>query len=267
VVMALNTWRLLKLENHDGFMNMAIDESILQARMRNLVPNTIRLYRWNPSAVSIGRFQDIQKEVQLENCRANGVDVVRRITGGGTVYHDAANEITYSVIARKCDLGTEDINEVYNRIYSGFVRAVQTLGVRADFNRGNEKICPNLTIRGRKISGSAQAHKKGFVLQHGTLLLRVDLEKMFTLLRVPWAKTTLQVVNVAQKKITSLREELGKETEIEEVNEALIKGFEQALHIQFKAGELSPFEHDLSGRLQREKYSRNEWNNFGKSQL
>jgi lipoate---protein ligase len=265
--MALNTWRLLKLENHDGFMNMAIDESILQARMRNLVPNTIRLYRWNPSAVSIGRFQDIQKEVQLGNCRANGVDVVRRITGGGTVYHDAANEITYSVIARKCDLGTEDINEVYNRIYSGFVRAVQTLGVRADFNRGNEKICPNLTIKGRKISGSAQAHKKGFVLQHGTLLLRVDLEKMFTLLRVPWAKTTLQVVNVAQEKITSLREELGKETEIEKVNEALIEGFEQALHIQLEAGKLSPFENELSRRLQREKYSRNDWNNFGKSQL
>jgi lipoate---protein ligase len=265
--MALNTWRLLKLETYDGSMNMAIDESILQARMRNLVPNTIRLYRWNPSAVSIGRFQDIQKEVQLENCQANGVDVVRRITGGGTVYHDTASEITYSVVARKYDLGTEDINEVYNRIYSGFVLAVQTLGVRADFNRGNDKICPNLTIRGRKISGSAQAHKKGFVLQHGTLLLSVDLEKMFRLLRVPWAKTTLQVVNVARKKITSLREELGKETEVEEVNGALIKGFEQALHIQLEDGELSSFENELSRRLQREKYSRNDWNNFGKSKL
>jgi len=57
-------------------MNMAIDEAILRARIENLVPNTLRFYRWNPSAVSIGRFQIIQNEVQLDNCRKHGVDLV-----------------------------------------------------------------------------------------------------------------------------------------------------------------------------------------------
>jgi len=246
---------------------MAIDEAVLLARTRNLVPNTIRLYRWNPSAVSVGRFQDVQKEVRLEHCIADSVDVVRRITGGGTVYHDANDEITYSIVARKQDLGTQDINEVYNKIYAGFARGVEILGVKADFNRGNEKACPNLSVKGRKISGSAQAHKKGVVLQHGTLLLEVNFNKMFRLLRVPWANTTKQVVSVAKKKITSLEIELGRRVDINDVTEAFTKGFETALNIQLETRRLSTFESGLSVRLQRAKYNTEDWTTLGKSEL
>lgn len=263
----LNTWRLLKLETHNAFMNMAIDESILQAQIKSLVPNTIRFYGWNPSAVSIGRFQDIAKEVQLDNCRIQGVDIVRRMTGGGTVYHDAVDEITYSVIAQKNDLETEDINEVYSKICSGLGHAIKTLGVEADFNEGSEKACPNLTIKGKKISGSAQAHKKGVVLQHGTLLLKIDLEKMFTFLRVSWAKTPQQVADVAKNKITSLVDELERETSVEEVGEALKEGFEKTFSMHLQAGKLTPFENELTERLYRQKYSTENWNTLGKSQL
>jgi lipoate-protein ligase A len=99
----MTCWRLLKLETHNAYMNMAIDEAILDARINGIVPNTVRFYRWNPSAVSIGKFQNIENEVYLENCLKHGVDVVRRITGGGTVYHDVEGEITYSVVASKDD--------------------------------------------------------------------------------------------------------------------------------------------------------------------
>ncbi len=75
----MNTWRLLRLEAHNAFMNMAIDEAILQARLAGEVPDTLRFYRWNPSAVSIGRFQKIENEVNLEECKKHGVDVVRRM--------------------------------------------------------------------------------------------------------------------------------------------------------------------------------------------
>jgi lipoate-protein ligase A len=248
-------------------MNMAIDESILQAQIKSLVPSTIRFYGWNPSAVSIGRFQDIAKEVQLDNCRIQGVDVVRRITGGGTVYHDAFDEITYSVIAQKNDLGTEDIHEIYSKICSGLGHAIKTLGVDANFNEGSEKACPNLTIRGKKMSGSAQAHKKGVVLQHGTLLLKVDLEKMFTFLRVTWAKTPRQVAEVAKGKITSLVDELKRETSVEEVGEALKEGFEKTFNMYLEAGELTPFENELTERLYRQKYSAEIWNTLGKCNM
>jgi lipoate-protein ligase A len=260
----LDTWRVLKLETYDAFMNMAIDESILRARIADIAPNTLRFYRWKPSAVSIGRFQKIEDEVHLENCRKYGVDVVRRITGGGAVYHDAENEITYSVIADRKDMGTEDIAAIYARIYTGLAEALKVFGIDADFNRGNDRNCPNLTVSGRKISGSAQSHKKGVVLQHGTLLVRVDLDKMFALLRVPWAKTCMEVVNVARKKISSLDDELGRFVSIQETHHALIRGFEKALNARLLEGNLTPFEQELARRLCEERYMKDVWNMHNK---
>ena len=262
----MNNWRLLKLETHDAYTNMAIDEAILTARTRNLAPNTIRFYRWNPSAVSIGKFQNIENEVQLDKCKKYGVDVVRRITGGGTVYHDTEGEITYSVVANKKDLKAENINAVYAKFYDGIAEALKILGINADFNEGNAKTCPNLTVNGKKISGSAQSHKKGVVLQHGTLLVDVDLEEMFTFLRVPWAKTCMEVINVAKNKITSIKKELGKTVSVEEVNNALSEGFKKALSIQLLEGELTPYENEIASKLYKEKYTTDEWNFKGISQ-
>jgi lipoate-protein ligase A len=263
----MNEWRLLKLETHDAYANMAVDEAILTARIRNLVPNTIRFYRWNPSAASIGKFQTIQNEVQLDNCRKYGVDIVRRMTGGGTVYHDAEDEITYSVIANKQDLNASDITAVYAKIYAGLVEALKVLDITADFNTGNQKTCPNLTVKGKKISGSAQAHKSGIALQHGTLLVNVDLEKMFTLLRVPWAKTCMEVVKVAKDKITSISMELGRKVSLEGVNRALVEGFQKALNIELIEGGLTPYERELSEKLRKEKYATDKWNSRGEGSV
>jgi lipoate-protein ligase A len=245
---------------------MAIDEAILTARTRNLAPNTIRFYRWNPSAVSIGKFQNIKKEVHLDNCKKYGVDVVRRITGGGAVYHDTEGEITYSVVANKKDLKAENINAVYAKFYGGIAESLKILGINADFNEGNAKTCPNLTVNSKKISGSAQSHKKGVVLQHGTLLIDVDLEEMFTFLRVPWAKTCIEVINVAKNKITSIKKELGKTVSVEEVNNALSEGFKKALNIQLLEGKLTPYENEIASKLYKEKYTTDEWNFKGISQ-
>jgi len=264
-MITMSNWRLLKLETHNAFINMAIDEAILRAKIENLVPNTIRFYRWKPSAVSIGKFQDIQKEAHIENCKKHGVDIVRRITGGGTVYHDTEGEITYSLIANKKDLKVENITAVYTKIYTGITEALKILGINADFSEGNTKTCPNLTVKGKKISGSAQSHKKGVVLQHGTLLIDVDLEKMFTFLRVPWAKTCMEVVNVAENKITSIKKELGKNISKEEVNQALVEGFQKALSIKFEDGELTAYESALAEKLYKEKYATEEWNFQGGS--
>jgi lipoate-protein ligase A len=188
----VKTWRLIKLQNQKAFMNMAIDEAVLTARTIDRAPNTLRLYKWSPSAVSIGKNQNPETEVQRGNLRKLGVDLVRRISGGGTVYHDEKGEVTYSLTAKMNDLGVNDITAVYARVYSGMTDALRILGITADFSKGDAKNCPNLTVKGKKISGSSQAHKRETVLQHGTLLLDVDLEKMFTLLRVPWASTRFQ---------------------------------------------------------------------------
>jgi lipoate-protein ligase A len=256
----METWRLLKIETDNAFMNMAVDEAIFTARIRNFAPNTFRLFCWKPSAVSIGRFQKVENEVQVENCKAHGVDVVRRITGGGTVYHDSEGEITYSVVASRDALKAKDIGEVYMKIYGGLSEALKILGIKADFNEGDAKTCPNMTVKGKKISGSAQSHKGSYFLQHGTVLLDADLEKMFTFLRVPWAKTRMEIVCVAKDKITSIKEELGRNVSKKEVSQALIEGFQKALNFELVNGELTHYERELAEKLCKEKYATSKWN-------
>jgi lipoate-protein ligase A len=248
-------------------MNMAIDEAVLTARMKGLAPNTIRFYCWNPSAVSIGKFQIAENEVHLESCKKHCIDIVRRITGGGAVYLDAEGELTYSVITSKDDLKVKDATEAYAKIYAGIVQALKILGLEADFNEGVERASPNLTVKGRKISGSAQCHKAGIILQHGTLLLDVNLEKMFTFLRVPWAGTRVEAVNVARNKITSVKAELGKEVSPTTMHQALVDGFQKAFKTQFQKGELTPYEKELAEKLYREKYSTADWNLHRKSAI
>jgi lipoate-protein ligase A len=259
------SWRLLKPTRHTAFTNMAVDEAILQARIEERVPNTLRAYRWRPSAVSIGRFQDVYKTVELEHCRAHRVDVVRRITGGGAVYHDSDDEITYSVIVKRKDLGTDDIAEAYRQICNGLIQAVHILGVEAEYNEGNVKQCPNITVQGRKISGSAQAHRRGVTLQHGTLLLNVDLGRMFTFLKLPWRDSCADLISIAKRKITSVAEELASPVAIDHAYEALASGVEEALDIQLSTGELTDYESHLASRLEKEKFVTRAWTFEGKA--
>ncbi|MFQ6065362.1 MAG: biotin/lipoate A/B protein ligase family protein [Candidatus Bathyarchaeia archaeon] len=256
----MSDWRLLKLETRNAFMNMAIDEAVLTARMKGLVPNTLRFFRWKPSAVSIGRFQRVSEEVYVENCRRHGVDIVRRITGGGAVYHDCEGEITYSVVVNEKDLGSVDVVSAYNIICRGLIEAAKMLGVDADFNPGNPKQCPNITIDRRKFSGSAQYRKRDVLLQHGTLLVRIDLEKMFTFLRVPWAKSLENVLRVARKRLTSLEQELQSTVSNEEAYEALSRGFQKALKRELVEEDLTDYEIGLAEELCREKYVAFGWN-------
>ena len=255
----MDTWRLLPLETNSAFMNMAIDEAILTARMAGKVPNTLRFYRWQPSAVSIGKNQNPENEVYLDACRKLGVDVVRRISGGGTVYHDFESEVTYSVTAKTADLGTADITTVYSKIYEAVTDALRLLGIPADFSGGDQKNCPNLTVNGKKISGSSQTISRGVVLQHGTVLVKVNLPKMFTLLKLKSA-TCAQAADVAKRKITSIQNELGHKVMPETVANALAQGFRAILKIQLVPAELTPNEVELAQKLYEEKYATAEWN-------
>lgn len=263
----METWRIIGLEIHDAAMNMAIDEAILTAKTLNRVPNTLRLYKWKPSAVSVGKNQQTEVEVKIDNCRRLGVDVVRRISGGGTVYHDDRGEITFSLTAKTGDLGIRDIEAVYVRVYDGIRDALRLLGITADFNAGNLKNCPNLTVNGKKISGSSQTNKRNIVLQHGTLLLDVNLDKMFTLLRVPWAKSAEEVVAIAERRITSIKHELGHHVLPLTVANSLEAGFKNALGVQMQKESLTEFEMDLAKKLCRSKYSTDRWNFQGSSIL
>lgn len=248
---------MLPLETHNAFMNMAIDEAILTSRIDGKVPNTLRFYLWKPSAVSIGKNQNPDNEVYLDACKQLNIDVVRRISGGGTVYHDFEGEVTYSVVAKTSDLGTADIATVYFKIYETITEALRLLGVPADFSPGDMKNCPNLTAKGKKISGSSQAISRGIVLQHGTILVSADLLKMFKILKVKSA-TCMQATDIAKRKITSIQNELGRSVSQETVANALAQGFKAKIKIQLDQSKLTNEELKLADKLCK-KYASDDW--------
>ena len=250
-------WRLLKTGPGDAYWNMAVDEAVFKARAGGRAPCTVRLYTWRPSAVSIGFFQSLHHEVDVEECRRLGIDVVRRITGGGAVYHDSQGEVTYSVVASEADLRRlgfdPSIQPSYEALCSGIVQGLKLLGVAAEFKPIND-----IVVAGRKISGSAQTRRGGAILQHGTLLLKSDIATMFRVLKVSKEKISDKLIKAAEERVTNVFKELGRELSVEEVVEALVKGFEGALGVKLVEGELTAHELRLAEEL-RSKYASKEW--------
>jgi len=247
-------WRLLDLMVADCYTQMAIDEAIAYARGKGEAPPTLRLYRWKPSAVSMGYFQSVDEEVNLEACKRLGVDVIRRITGGGAVFHDYDGEITYSLIAEeKNPLIPYDINESYKVICGGIIEAIRLLGLTAEFKPINDIIAG-----GRKISGNAQTRRYGSILQHGTVLVDFDVRTMFTVLKVSREKISDKAIKQVEDRVTTIRKELGRHVNFEEVRDALISGFETKLNINLVSGQLSKTEEELLEKF-KQKYASLEW--------
>ena len=249
-------WRLTGLDTYDCYMNMAIDEAILRRVSVDLAPNTLRLYRWKPSAVSIGYFQTLEREVDLDYCKERGIGVVRRMTGGGAVFHDHRGELTYSLIVRQGEGGIpEDISESYRVICGGLVAGLGRLGVKAEFRPINDVV-----VNGRKISGSAQTRRRGVILQHGTILLKVDVRTMFKALKVSGEKVSDKMIKSVEERVTSLSRELKREVSFGEAFEALRRGFEEALGVEFARAKLGDEELKLAAKLRDEKYKTRWWN-------
>ncbi len=234
----MNNWRLIPLKTYNAALNMAIDETLIKSVSMYNSPNTIRFYRWNPSAVSIGYFQSLKDEVDLESCHSIDVDVVRRITGGGAVYHDFHGEITYSIIAREEDsIIPKDIMESYQMLCGGIINGLQILGLNAEFKPIND-----ILINGRKISGNAQTRRMGCILQHGTILVDLNIEKMFTVLKVGAVKISDKMIQNVKERVTSIRNELPNSIDIPIVYEALVDGFQKMLVTQLLEGDLTSTE-------------------------
>ncbi len=242
-------WRVIGFSNNDAYTNMAIDEAVSESVRAGGLP-TIRFYGWTPSAVSIGYFQGIEREVDLEKCNELGIDIVRRRTGGGAVYHDTDGEITYSVIAKE-EMFPKDIIASYCEICSWITGSLSRVGIFSEFKPINDII-----TNGKKISGNAQTRRQGVLLQHGTILYSVDVEKMFSLLKVPDEKIRDKMIATVKERVTSVSEQ--KEISREETYSALLAGFTEGK--EFEAGELTLQEKKRAEELVLERYKAKEWN-------
>jgi len=230
--------RLIEDGSSDAFWNMALDEALME-----LTPtSTLRLYSWKPPAISIGYFQSLHDEVDLDRCRSLGIDVIRRITGGGAVFHD--KEVTYSFIMMDYP---QDVLKSYKLICGAILEGLKTFGVEGEFAPLND-----LVLNGKKFSGNAQTRKRGRILQHGTILLDVDVETMFSILKVPDEKMRDKMISDVKERVTGL------DLTSDEVRQALKNGFSEVFDADLVESEVKSDER-LLAEEKAKRYASRDW--------
>ena len=235
--------RTLETGYNSGPWNMALDEVLMNCINYHSMP-ILRIYGWRPPTVSIGYFQSMDEEVDIKKCRQMGINVVRRMTGGGAVLHES--ELTYSFIT---NVYPKNIMESYNLICDPVVICINKLGFNAKFAPLNDII-----VNGKKVSGNAQTRKKGILLQHGTILLSVNLEKMFSVLKVPSEKVKDKMIDDAKERV------MGLNKPFDEVAYNLKESFSDKFGAEIVVDNLTTKEEESTKKLAKEKYSSDQWN-------
>jgi lipoate-protein ligase A len=255
---------------------MAIDEAIFREnqRRRESLP-TLRFYSWHKPAVSIGYFQDASREIDCKTCREQGVEIVRRPTGGKAVYHE--HDVTYAVVAQEsCPPFPRDILGTYRVISGCIARGLTILGIetsmspeRRPIQAGNRSASCfsssssyELLAGNRKLCGSAQVRARGVFLQHGSLLTEFDPHKTCRVL-FPHCKDKAGQIERLRTSITSLKDHLRVHVDVEGICSALQAGFEGELKVTLMPGELTAEEEEIASELLRDKYSMDKWNMEG----
>lgn len=238
--------RYLGYRQDNGFLSMGIDEALLILRSEDKIDDTFRFYSFSPSCVSIGYFQNINLSIDLDFCDKNKIDFVRRITGGGNVFHDSLGEITYSIIISE-DKVPGDILNSFEFLYKGVLKGLEKLNIFPEFKPLND-----LALNSKKISGSAQTRKNGVILQHGTVMYNTNIDIMEKVLKIPNKKVDVK------KRVTTLYNE-GFRYDKDIIIDNLKKGFIDIFG-KIKEDKINNKELEIAKKLANEKYSSINWN-------
>lgn len=264
------TWRLLNTGWRDGPTNMAIDEAIAEAVAAGKSRPTLRFYGWDPACLSLGYGQS-WTVADWDACAARGWDVVRRPTGGRAILH--VDELTYSVCAPESEPRVRGgVLESYQRLSAALARGLRLIGVepeRAPHAGGPQgakgPVCFDLPssyeiiVGGRKLVGSAQARRKGAVLQHGTLPLHGDIGRILHALCVKPPEKRAKMEARLRQTATTLETTLGHRMEFNEVAAALQSGFSAALSLTLEEAPLTAKEWERVRAIRAEKFANDAW--------
>lgn len=257
--------------------NMALDEALLDWHSEGLIPPVIRFYEWNPATLSIGYFQTVEKEIDIEAVKRLGLGFVRRPTGGRGVLHE--HELTYSVIVTESYPSMPaTVTEAYRVISEGLLLGFQNLGLNAYFsvpntdeqkeNLKNPKsaVCfdaPSwyeLVVEGKKVAGSAQTRQKGVILQHGAILLDLDEDKLIQTFKFASEEVREKVRKGLSQKAVSINKIISKPVTMEECKTAFKNGFADALEIELVEYNLTQEQKNYVKQLEVTRYANDKWN-------
>jgi lipoate-protein ligase A len=235
------TWKLIIDGLLGGERNMAIDASLLEEVDRSENPRTIvRFYGWQTPTISLGRNQKIDKAVDADYCRMNGIDIVHRPTGGRAVLHD--DELTYAVISNDAEAFGDTIYGNYKRVSEALCLGYNRLGVPAILAPDTRKPSPmpndadapcfistsryELMVEGRKIVGSAQRRVRRTFLQHGSMPITCDKKSLALATRMPG-------VELLEREMAGVAEFLTSRPTLEAFRGAFIRAFQDYFSVEF----------------------------------
>jgi lipoate-protein ligase A len=238
-------WRLIDSDLLSPPRTAAVEEALTLSHEGG-GDNILHLYRRDRPTISVGYFQGVEESVDLTAAKERDVALVRRMTGGSTIYTDPGHLI-YSAILSKDDLPA-DRSDAFAMICGGVVLGLRSLGLDAEHKPVNDVL-----VNGRKISGSAQRRGKVTIIQHGTVMVDTDLGFMERVLRPREGKVS------GYAGLTTIGRELGIVPPMKKVKEAMVQGFSRTFGTDILPSALTEWEIEMADRLESEKYGRDEF--------
>lgn len=243
-------WQLIHTPAQSPSLHMALDEVLTHQVGAGQRAPTLRIWEWASSAVVIGRFQSLRNEVDTAAAQRHGIEVVRRVSGGGAMFIEPGNTITYSIYAPLSLIKGLSFREAYAYLDAWVLEALAELGIKAWYQPLND-----ITSNGGKIAGAAQVHRGGAVLHHVTMAYDIDAAKMLDVLRIGREKLVDKGTTSAAKRVDPLRSQTGLSRET--VIESMIATFRRLNGLT--AGELLADELARATELAQAKFSSDAW--------
>ncbi len=249
----MKEWRLLDTGHMTAAENMALDDTLLELKGQRKSPDTIRFLQFSPPSVLIGYHQSVEEEIRESFCLENGIDINRRITGGGAIFFDE-NQIGWEIICDKDFFDMEIPNQrLFRSLCEPVVKALGYMGLEASFRPRND-----IEIGGRKISGTGGTESDRAFFFQGTMLVDFDVDTMLKGLKIPVEKLKAKEIDSVKERVTCLNWELGHTPGQEDIRKSIVKGFEECLDIKLVPSGLTPEEKAVfKEKLQY--YSSPEW--------
>ena len=260
-------WRLLISNAESGAWNMALDEMLLEDMIRDADNPILRLYSWSPPCVSLG-YSQTTSDIDESRLADLGWDMVRRPTGGRAILH--IDELTYSIVARLDHIIAQGgVLQSYKRISKALLESVNILGINAKSIEKppvtnsrilNSPVCfekPSnyeIVCEQKKIIGSAQARRKGAMLQHGSFPLKGDISRISQILNYSSEYERSAAQKQIRDRAATAQDILQQEITWEVAVKAFVSGFENSLGIRFKYISITPNQYDHTKRISQTKY-------------
>lgn len=249
-------WRLITDDNVSASFGLAADETLARRVGMKQSQPTLRLYTYRSHCALVGRFQNVENEICIEYCRANGIPINRRPTGGGAIIMGADQLGVALTISGRGEDNYAQAREMMGNFSEGLVHGLNQLGIEAKFRRKND-----IEVNGKKLVGlGVYRATSGGLLFHASLLVDLDIELMLRVLNTPFEKISDKEIDTVAGRITTVRRETGANLSVDEVRRVIADGFAGAFNLSLiHADNFSRDELDDIAKLESEKYLNDDW--------